>query len=388
MRSFLFLLSIFYVSQFSLLLGGQRALANEPGEEVSKDNFNVLPVPVLFFTPETGTGAGGGVYITYDGDDGLDQANTDQAKNVQNLLVPFFVYTEKNQAVARLYWDLWSIDQKTRLYSVLGYTNYPDSFFGVGNNTKRTDEEMFREIYSAADFDFERQLVKNTFIGVNLRSDTFEILEKKADGKLANKKSFAKETDSESRDILGTSSGSIRGVGLQLRYLSTNHPFTPTDGYNIILRNIEHGGIFGGHFRYSAQELRLKRYFLVMGKNSLALEILIQRSIGSVPFRKLPMLGGQYLLRGFFLGRFRDNALQTIQTEYRHILTEKVGINLFLSEGAVGESLQEVSKKASHVTGGIGFRYIIVKESNLGLRLDIARTSEETSIYFGAGEAF
>jgi outer membrane translocation and assembly module TamA len=83
-----------------------------------------------------------------------------------------------------------------------------------------------------------------------------------------------------------------------------------------------------------------------------------------------------------------DNALQTIQTEYRHILTEKVGINLFLSEGAVGESLQEVSKKASHVTGGIGFRYIIVKESNLGLRLDIARTSEETSIYFGAGEAF
>jgi len=121
---------------------------------------------------------------------------------------------------------------------------------------------------------------------------------------------------------------------------------------------------------------------------SFALELLLQRAVGDVPFRKLPMLGGQSLLRGFFLGRFRDNVLQAIQTEYRHIVTDKVGVNFFLSEGSVGEVLQQVLKKTWHVSGGFGFRYIIVKESNLGLRLDIARTSEETSIYFGAGEAF
>jgi outer membrane translocation and assembly module TamA len=100
------------------------------------------------------------------------------------------------------------------------------------------------------------------------------------------------------------------------------------------------------------------------------------------------MLGGQSLLRGFFLGRFRDNVLQAIQTEYRHIVSDKVGVNLFLSEGSVGENLQQVFENTWHLSGGIGLRYIIVKESNLGLRLDIARTSEETSIYFGAGEAF
>lgn len=118
----------------------------------------------------------------------------------------------------------------------------------------------------------------------------------------------------------------------------------------------------------------MKRYIMVIGKNSFALELLIQRAVGDVPFRKLPMLGGQSLLRGFFLDRFRDNVLQSIQTEYRHIVTDKVGLNLFLSEGSVGEDFQQVLKHKCHVAGGIGFRYIIVKESNLGLRLDIARS--------------
>ena len=380
---------ILCISMLFMVWAENETFADGLGSEHSEKDVNVLPVPVVFFTPETGTGAGGGIYITYNDSEDQDQTKTEpQARQVQNLVVPFFVYTEKNQSVARLYWDFWSKDQKTRIYSVFGYTNYPDSFFGIGNNTKRADEEMFREVYAAADFDLERKVAENTFAGINVRSDTFEILEKETGGKLESKESSATDDDKEKREIIGTSSGSMRGVGLQLRYLSINQPFTPTSGSNFLLRHIQYGGALCGQFRYSAQELRLKHYFMVMGKNSFALELLLQKATGDVPFRKLPMLGGQSLLRGFFLGRFRDNVLQAIQTEYRHIVTDKVGVNFFLSEGSVGEVLQQVLKKTWHVSGGFGFRYIIVKESNLGLRLDIARTSEETSIYFGAGEAF
>jgi hemolysin activation/secretion protein len=188
--------------------------------------------------------------------------------------------------------------------------------------------------------------------------------------------------------VSGHDGGHISGTGAQIRFINTNHIFTPTSGYNLVAKYINYGLLAGAGRQFQIAELRLKRYLPISEKSVFAFEYLAQDAAGNIPFRKLPLLGGQYLLRGFFLGRFRDNSLQAIQSEYRYTVNEKYGFNSFASAGAVGSDIDSTFRKKWHVSAGVGIRYTLIDADKLSLRLDIARNKEETSIYFGAGEAF
>ena len=80
------------------------------------------------------------------------------------------------------------------------------------------------------------------------------------------------------------------------------------------------------------------RYFQVHGNRS---EALARIAGGQTPFYRLPALGGQNMLRGYYEGRYRDELYLASQVEYRTRLWRRIGAVAFAALGDVGPNLRD-----------------------------------------------
>ena len=112
-------------------------------------------------------------------------------------------------------------------------------------------------------------------------------------------------------------------------------------------------------------------------------------STGSVPFQLLPELGGQYMMWGYYAGRYRDLNYTAFQCEYRFPLFWHFGGVVFASIGKVAPDISDLlSTENIRVAGGGGIRYAIDKSQNVNIRIDFAFSPEGFSVYFNILEAF
>ena len=112
---------------------------------------------------------------------------------------------------------------------------------------------------------------------------------------------------------------------------------------------------------------------------------------GDVPFNQLALMGGESLMRGYYLGRYRDNTLVATQVEYRFLpfpFSRRWGAAAFLSAGGVAPSPREINLGDWVVAGGAGVRFLIFPAKDVYTRIDVAFTEEGPGYYFFIGEAF
>ena len=102
-------------------------------------------------------------------------------------------------------------------------------------------------------------------------------------------------------------------------------------------------------------------------------------------------MGGESLMRGYYLGRYRDKHLVAGQLEYRILpfnFSKRFGASVFLSVGQVFGDDYDFDLKKFLPTGGAGLRFLIFPDKDIYTRLDVAFTEEGTGFYFYIGEAF
>jgi outer membrane protein assembly factor BamA len=68
------------------------------------------------------------------------------------------------------------------------------------------------------------------------------------------------------------------------------------------------------NFHYVTFDSRLYR---PLGKQVLALQLAGNFTTGDVPFNQLALIGGETIMRGYYLGRYRDRSYLATQAEYR-----------------------------------------------------------------------
>ena len=112
-------------------------------------------------------------------------------------------------------------------------------------------------------------------------------------------------------------------------------------------------------------------------------------AVGNVPFYALPKLGGQYRMRGFYEGRYVDNAYFTLQMAWRQYFWWKFGFVVFADMGTVAPSPEKYQMSQMKYSFGAGLRFLFNEEEGVNLRMDLGITTEgDTGVYFGIGEAF
>ncbi len=134
------------------------------------------------------------------------------------------------------------------------------------------------------------------------------------------------------------------------------------------------------------------RHFIKLGARNqvLASQFYLKSANGSIPFYRLPVLGGKNLFRGISRPyKFMDNNSMYLQTAYRSHLWWRLGYEVFAGTGKVYHQWDSSILKNLHLMGGLGLRFKLLEKEGLNVRLDYGMSSSgDNGVYFTLGEAF
>ena len=330
-------------------------------------------LPLIFFTPETGWGGGvaGGFSFLMHGekDDGRrSQVQLDFAYTTREQLLLFFPF--------KLYWNE-SVDQA---YGEIGYFDFTDKFFPIGNEFNEKEqaefEESYRFNYPRIRLNYLRRVDKKNYLGLRYWFDDFEMTQTEANGVLAM------------GDIAGSAGGIITGTGLIYQFDTRDHINYTSEGtfFEGVLYASEKW--MGSDFRHQRIYLDYRKFFTLRPNHILALNAYGRMNFGNTPFDDLALFGGSKRMRGYFEGFYRDNHMAVLQAEYRFPIYWRFSGVGFTSFGTVTDKISNIESKYIRPSGGVGLRFMLVPKDKLNLRIDYGIGRNTSGFYLTVNESF
>jgi len=362
-----FFLILIYVSLYATAVYSQK---NESTDTIATTNKNSLfAVPIAFFSPETDWAFGlTGIYAF--------RLKKENSPTRPSQLTLGFAYTLNKQVLIYLPYQLFAKNQVYNIYGELGYYLYSYQFFGLGNDTKEENLEIYKVNYPRIRINALKLLRPNLYGGLRYWMDDFDIRAIKEGGIL------------DTKPIAGKNGGFLSGAGIVLNYDNRDNIFFPTEGTFVEFVSFSNGNYLGSDFNFSKFTLDASKYF---SKNNqvLALNFYSEFTGGTAPFNQLALLGGTKKMRGYIEGRLRDHHQVIFQTEYRFpIYKERFRGVLFGGMGQVANTFADFKINNLKYTYGAGLRILINKKERIHIRLDAGFGQETSGYYITIGEAF
>lgn len=317
------------------------------------------PVPAVGYTPETGTYLGAVI---------MAQFSTSAQSRKSNVKAEYNG-SFRNQHTVDLGWTYFSPSERWISRGRLYFSQFPDYYYGIGNDLPEENEVHYSSQRIGADVDLLKRL-GNWFAGPIIHFRSFDRLEYLG----GNETTYA--TLYPGRSI---------GFGAQLVHDSRNQVLHATSGSYLALMARWNEGPFGSYGRFSLDG----RTYGTWKKLEWALRGYADATTDSSPYFDLPILGGDALTRGIYAGRFRDVLMATGQYEIRHPLFWRIGIAVFGGVSSVASEARSFVQDPWKFNQGVGLRFLIDKMNDMSLRLDYALASDsQTGFYVAFGESF
>ncbi len=257
---------------------------------------------------------------------------------------------------------------------------FPLSYYGIGPGTSKENPATVDAFQISAKQRVLRKLADNFFAGPEV------------DFQLLSGVNFEQPEEGQPFDIPRGGEG-VRNMGLGFGFVYDNR-------HNVL--NVRQG-LFGeiaylktirgfvSEHDFGSFNLDVRSFHKVKENTVFAWQASGQYVHGEVPFNQLALLGGERLMRGYYLGRYRDRAMLAAQAEYRILpfsFSKRFGAAIFGSVGNVAPDLGSFQMRNTRVAGGVGLRFLLFPKKDIYLRFDLAFTREGANIYIFNGEAF
>ncbi len=328
------------------------ASAESQRDSTTQKKSAVVFLPVLYYTPETKTAGGALVVKTF-------HAASSEKSGRPSTIAPSFIYTQKRQLIGEIFADLYLNRDVYHFTGTLGYSKFPDKFYGVGNQTSRHLEEDYTPRTAYLNAGFQKKIRPGLHLGLLYTFKHIEILQITAGGLLAAK------------NILGSDGGKLSGAGLSASYDTRDNIYYPAAGsyYNFAINWFD--GVIGSDYTFTNYNFDGRQYFPITASQVLAAQAFLNFISGAPPFQAMSQLGGKTLLRGYYAGRYRDKNLAVVQTEYRSPLWRRFGWVAFFGCGEVADQLSRFALHDFKTSYGVGLRYAVSPKEKINLRLDL-----------------
>lgn len=334
-----------------------------------KKNVQVLGLPVVFYTPETSFGFGGGLQLFFH-----HRRNIFNAR-VSNIFASA-IYTTKNQLLLNVIPQLYLYNGKMYLEGDVLYKIFPNSFWGVGPNTVEDALEKYNMETITVRVALLNRIPPNVNFGFEFNFENHKMLEVQEGGLL------------DTNQVVGWNGARISGLSFVFNFDDRDNVYSPQEGNYLIFKGGFSSKSFGASHSFNRYTIDMRKYFLFMGKHTFAAQLYLQSNFGDAPFQSIAWLGGPERNRGYFRGRYMDKHYLLLQTELRLRFFKRFQINAFFSYGEVTPVPSELFTYPKFSYGG-GVRFQLIKTNPTLIRMDIgANQYGGTGLYFGVNEAF
>ena len=301
-------------------------------------------------------------------------------------------YTLNNQFSVRLSYDIFMSSNRHIYRGSVQWFSFPLLFYGLGTDVEDSDEEIYTTKTFGFDFTYLKKIWRHSYAGVRYLMFDSNITETEQNGLL--------EQDGL---IPGNNGGRVSGLGIVGRIDNRDNFFNASKGPFFQTSLLFYGDQIGSDFTYTSLQMDFRDYWKIRKKSILAFRLVLENNWGDPSFETMALLGGENILRGHYLGRFRDKALWSSQVEYRFPLGreswiedrekppfwERWGLIGFLGAGNVSSTLSRPDFGNTKIGGGFGLRYLAFPRENINLRLDVGfGTQKPWGIYISVREAF
>ncbi|MBC6992199.1 BamA/TamA family outer membrane protein [Hymenobacter sp. BT491] len=351
-----------------------------PADTVRPKRLALLPVPLVYYTPETrlAYGVAATATVHFRRDDGFAAARPSQftlalayTQNRQLLLyVPFQVFYDHNRYYA---------------YGEAGYYRYNYYFYGVGQ--RKVPRELFGVNFPRVRVNAFRRVgagvgAGKLYAGLRYQYEDYRVSSVEANGLLA------------SGNVPGGLGSRLTGGGLGLFYDSRDNVFFPTTGVvadlSAFIRNraAVGAGAAGATTRFDRYVADVSGYRALGAHAVLAANAYGSFILGTAPFNALSLLGGSRRLRGYYEGRYRDQNVALAQAELRFDLYKRLGAVIFGGVGTLGDAQALLRLGQPKGAYGAGLRFTANRRDHLNVRLDYGLGRQSGGFYLTVGEAF
>jgi hypothetical protein len=326
--------------------------------------------PVLYYTPETrfSIGAAGIYAFRFK----KDSSNARPSRINFGLAV-----TQNRQLLVYLPFQLFPQNGRFTIYGEAGWYRYNYFFFGVGNSQPQDYSERYAVDYPRFRFNALRKLKKGFYAGLRYWYEDWKLSDLDPAGQLAQ------------GTVPGSNSGTVSGPGFVINYDTRDNIFYPQRGMLIESAVQFFDKNSGSDFTFTRTLIDAAVY-VKSGKTSvLAVNGIADFNSGTPPFYLMALMGGTKRMRGFYEGRFRDNNLLLLQTEWRQHIWKRLGAVAFGGAGIVADKATHLRVADTRFTYGLGLRFTLDKKEHINIRLDYGRgTYNSSGFYLTIGEAF
>ena len=340
--------------------------------EDSSGKSNYIIYPTLAYTPETKTEIGlVNLYLFY--------ANKNN-KNRLSEINTFSFYTAEKQYGVLLDHAIYGDGDKWFFLGRGKFQYFPMKYYGIGMNTPKEGYDVVNNTNIQLRERVLRKINGNFFVGAEFDFQKMYNVEFLG----ANKVDYDYPTGYKGSSNIGFGMGLVfdnrknvmnvrKGLFAELAFLNYSKSLGSTNTF--VSTQFD--------FRYFREGFNPKDVFAVQGSALF--------NNGDVPFNQMAMIGGESMMRGYYLGRFRDKHFLTSQAEYRFLpfgFSKRLGAAAFISTATVAPTAKSLFSSTFKMAGGVGARYLIFKSKDIFVRFDLGFTREGNGYYFYIGEAF
>ncbi len=340
--------------------------------DVTKPQF--LFYPALSYAPETSWELGiSGLYVFYPNRDTTNRLNEVKA---------YTFYTLEKQYGLLLNHSLFSDQNKWMALGRLRFQYFPLLYYGIGPDSDADYLARVNALQIHLRERILRRVATNFYLGLATEYQRLSSVE------------FVPATNQTNFVLPAGASGSANlGFGLSAVYDARRNMLNVRQGAYSELTFVRYSKTLSSDFAFTNVVSDNRIYKAINRRDVLALQVLGQFNFGEVPFNQLSLMGGENIMRGYYLGRYRDNNLVATQAEYRFLplplgFTNRWGAAIFAGAGSVFNKPDKVNAKDFVWSAGGGLRFLVFPKKDVFSRLDVAFTQEGPGFYIFIGEAF
>ena len=383
----------------------------KPGNVLQRFLVSSFIAPFIF--RDSDVGLGGGIAIT-------DIDFRQQRR--REFFGAFLSYTTEGQQAYTAVWNraLYVKDnpgggviqeERSRLRAIGGYRkSLTLRFFGLGNNTKKSDESSYLDENAFGGVGIELAVPDpgdDLVVGAGIRGEWHDLGPGRVGGRPTTGDAFPllfreaqhqslgwltteirwNTRDSERQTYRGWDLGAVIDSALIQTNGNVGATFSVDGSAFVPVPGLFHDGGDGNEENPPT--------------DTLAFHLETSTTAGELPFFALPTLGGRRTLRGYIAGRWRDRSLWTASAEYRFwvlprgfamspwtptVRVERLGLALFYDVGAVADDWWQIFRNSPHHCVGVGLR--IALERVAPFRIDVGFSREDVQLSAGFGLPF